>query len=122
MTRRASCLQFFPMLSLICVRLFRLRLISVSSKKIEIATCYLFEAFIEFKAFDHLVAFVMILLDERLRKFSHPPSPWLIGILLVSSCDRCIGPEKDFFIKSPTSLANDFQAVFVPDMPKAQSS
>ena len=32
------------------------------------------------------------------------------------------GPEKDFFIQSPTSLANDFQAVFGPDMPKAQTS
>ena len=40
----------------------------------------------------------------------------------MSSCDRCIGPEKDFFIQSPTSLANDFQAVFGPDMPKAQTS
>ena len=80
------------------------------------------EAFIEFKAFHLLVAFVIKLLDERLRKFSHPPSPWLIGILFMSSCDRCIGPEKDFFIQSPTSLANDFQAVFGPDMPKAQTS
>ena len=50
----------------------------------------------EFKAFDHLVAFVIILFDERVRKFPHTPSPWLIGILLMSSCDRCIGPEKDF--------------------------
>ena len=63
------------------------------------------------RRFDQSAAFVINLLDEQLRKFSHPPSPWLIGILLVSSCDRCIGPEKNFFIQSPTSLANDFQAV-----------
>ena len=63
------------------------------------------------RRFDQLVAFVIDLLDKQLRKFSHPSSPWLIGILFVSSCDRCIGPEKNFLIKSPTSLANDFQAV-----------
>ena len=81
------------------------------------------EAFIEFKVFDHLVAFVIILLDERLPKFFPPflSGPWLTGIFLTSSCDRCIG-QKRIFIQSPTSLANDFQAGFGPDMPEAQSS
>ena len=40
----------------------------------------------------------------------------------VLSKNFSFGPEKDFFIQSPTSLANDFQAVFGPDMPKAQTS
>ena len=120
MTQRAVC-SFPNALFNLCS--FVPTALNLSFKqKIEIATCYLFEAFIEFKAFDHLVAFVIILLDEQLRKFSHPPSPWLIGIFLMSSSDRCIGPEKDFFIQSPTSLVNDFQAVFGPDMPKAQTS
>ena len=103
MTQRAVC-SFFSMRSLICVRLFRPRLkliFQVNRLKLPRANCL--KPSLNSRRFDQLIAFVMNLLDEQLRKFSHPPSPWLIGILLVSSCDRCIGPEKNFFIQSPTS-------------------
>ena len=40
----------------------------------------------------------------------------------MSSCDRCIEPEKNFCIQLPTSLANEvIQAVIGPDIPKAQT-
>ena len=38
----------------------------------------------------------------------------------MSLCDRCIGPEKDFFIQSPTSLANDIQVVLGPTYRKSR--
>ena len=34
----------------------------------------------------------------------------LSPLMVKSSCDRCIGPEKDFLIQLSTSLANDVQA------------
>ena len=40
----------------------------------------------------------------------------------MCSCVRCTGPEKNFFIQSPTSLENDNQAVIGPDIPKVQTS
>ena len=127
MTQRAVC-SFFPMRSLICVRLFRARLnLIFQANRLKLPSANCLKPSLNSRRFDQLVAFVINLLDEQLRKSSHPPSPWLIGILLVSLCDRCIGPEKNFFIQSPTSLcigpeknffiqsptslANDFQAV-----------
>ena len=109
MAQRAVC-SFFPMRSLICVRLFRppLKLI-VQANRLKLPRANCLKPSLNSRRFDQLVAFIINLLDQQL--FSHPPSPWLIGILLVSSCDRCIGPENNFFIQSPTSLANDFQAV-----------
>ena len=106
-----SCLWFFPMRSLICVCLFRPRLnLIFQANRLKLPRANCLKPSLNSRGFDQLVAFVINLLNEQLRKFSHPPSPWLIGIL-VSSCDRCIGPEKNFFIQSPTSLTNDFQAV-----------
>ena len=112
MTQRAV-FSFFPMSSLICVRLFRPRInLIFQANRLKLPRANCLKPSLNSRRFDQLVAFVINLLDGWLRKFSHPPSPWLIGIILVRSCDRCIGPEKNFFIQSPTSLANDFQAVF----------
>ena len=111
MTHRAVC-SFFPMCPLICVRLFQPHLnLIFQANRLKLPHTNCLKPSLNSRRFDQLVAFVINLLDEQLRKFSHPPSPWLVGILLVSSCDRCIGPKKNFFIQAPTSLANDFQAV-----------
>ena len=111
MTQRTVC-SSFPMRSLICTRLFRPRLnLIFQANRLKLPRANCLKPSLNSRRFDQLVAFVINLLDEQLGKVSHPPSLWLIGILLVSSCDRCIGPEKNFFIQSPISLANDFQAV-----------
>ena len=120
MTQRAVC-SFFSMRSLICVRLFRPRLNRIfQANRLKLPRANCLKPSLNSRRFDQLVEFVINMLNEHVRTFSHPPSPWLIGIFLVSSCAGVLGQKRTSLFNHLLHYRLIFRQFLGPDMPKAQ--
>ena len=111
MTQRAVC-SFFPMCSLNCARLFRPRLdIIFQANRLKLPRANCLKPSLNSRRFWSVGCICYQTARRTAAKIFPPSLSMAHRNPPCELCDRCIGPEKTFFIQSPTLLANDCQAV-----------